>query len=219
MNTEYQKSETVCFSGHRNIPAFELGSLKQRIQEAVRTAYNSGYRVFICGGARGFDTLAALEVLKHRSGHPDTRLVIAVPCLQQADRWPEKDRKIYRSILGQADEKVILSDFYYSGCMQNRNRYMVDSASLCICYMTRFEGGTWSTVRYAMRSALLVQNLAMPPGKGSTFKETSWNCTYTSPSVQENASIVLLSHSRRLKNRRTHISTLYCRKQKQEKQR
>ena len=218
MKTDYQKSETVCFSGHRTIPASDVNALKQRLQEAVRTAYDSGYRVFVCGGARGFDTLAALEVLKCRSHCPDIRLVIAVPCLSQADRWPVKDREIYWSILQQADEKVILSDFYYSGCMQNRNRYMVDAASLCICYMTRFEGGTWFTVRYAVRSGVPVKNLAMPLGKDSTLKETSWNYTYISPSAQENASIVLLSRSRLRKYRRIHISMQCCRRRKREKQ-
>ena len=44
--------------------------------------------------------------------------------------------------------------------MQVRNRFMVDRSSLCICYMTAFQGGTASTVHYAQTQKLPVVNVA-----------------------------------------------------------
>ncbi len=143
------------------IPEAEITRIRKKTGSAVEEAYERGCRTFICGGARGFDTIAAQEVLESRRIHTDIQLVIAVPCASQADRWPLKDRKIYREILGHADKVIILSESYYSGCMQNRNRFMVDNASVCFCYMTRFEGGTWFTVRYALHQGLMLKNLAM----------------------------------------------------------
>lgn len=212
MERHFDKSSTVCFSGHRDIPEAERFLLQKKIQEAVHSAYENGYRIFICGGARGFDTLAALEVIRFRKTHGDLKLVIAVPCFSQADRWPEEERSIYQSILLQADEKNILSDFYYSGCMQNRNRFMVDSSSLCICYMTRFEGGTWFTVRYAIRCGLMLQNLAMPDA--TVLKERPWKFTYISPSAQRNVSIARLFHFHHQTFRKMNISGLCCGKLK-----
>lgn len=214
MDRQFNKSCTVCFSGHRAIQESEFFLLQKKIQKAVHCAYHNGYRVYICGGARGFDTLAALEVIRLRKTLGDIRLVIAVPCLSQADRWPEKDRIIYQSILYQADEKIVLSDFYYSGCMQNRNRFMVDSSSLCICYMTRFEGGTWYTVRYAIRNGLLLQNLAMP--EETVLKERPWKYTYIYPSAQKNVSIARLFHFNQQMFRKMNTLQLSFVKLKQE---
>jgi len=212
MEMQFDKTRTVCFSGHRDIPEAERFLLQKKIKKAVYNAYENGYRFFICGGARGLDTLAALEVIRLRKTFGDIKLAIAVPCLSQADRWPEKDRNLYQTILRQADEKIILSDFYYSGCMQSRNRFMVDSSSLCICYMTRFKGGTWYTVKYAIQCGLLLQNLAMPDG--TVMKESPWKFTYIYPSAQKNVSIARLFHFHHQMFRKMNISGLCCMKQK-----
>ena len=90
------RDETVCFTGHRVIPDSELSELGQITDHAVAEAWSAGYRVFICGGARGFDTVAAKAVLRFRIAHPEIRLVIAVPCLTQSDKWPAAYRDIYR---------------------------------------------------------------------------------------------------------------------------
>ena len=89
----------------------------------------------MCGGALGCDTAAALEVIRFRSGHGGAKLVVAVPCSTQADRWPSGDRRIYRFILEHADDVVVLSENYYPGCMLSRDRYMVDSSSLSLKIM------------------------------------------------------------------------------------
>ena len=184
--------QTACFTGHRVIHESDLTVVRAITFAAVRSAYLDGYRVFISGGARGFDTVAAREVLRFRTVHPDVRLVIAVPCAGQSDKWPAADRAEYHSILCDADQVIVLSDIYYDGCMQSRNRFMVDHSSLCFCYMTRFEGGTWSTVRYALHQGITLRNLALLIQNPGLLKENTWNCICTSRFASENVSTVRL---------------------------
>ena len=45
-------------------------------------------------------------------------------------------------------------DHYVNGCMQKRNRYMVDSAAHMIAVFNGSPGGTKSTIEYAKRKGL-----------------------------------------------------------------
>ena len=180
------EQNTVCFTGHRMIPEAEIPLVRQRLRKAVRECLDSGYRWFMCGGALGFDTMAAEAVLAAKEENPETHLYLAVPCAEQADRWSGPDRARYREIMDRADEVHVLSPKYYSGCMQVRNQYMVRHSALCICWLRRFEGGTGYTVRYALRNGRQVVNLCLPEASG-IVKEPSWNYTFTFPSASGNA--------------------------------
>ena len=84
------------------------------------------------------------------------------PFSGQTQRWPERQKNRHLYLTGAADERSILSTRYYNGCMMVRNRFMVDRASFCLCYLDGVKGGTVSTVGYALREGLRVLNLAMP---------------------------------------------------------
>lgn len=152
---------TVCFTGHRHIAADATPLLTQRLDRMLEQLYLRGYRDFLSGGALGFDLLAAECVLALRQVHPDVRLVMVLPCGNQTHRWSEQDCRRYERILYAADETRVLSPTYYEGCMQVRNRHMVDHSALCVCYMVSPRGGTLSTVSYALKEAVPVMNLAM----------------------------------------------------------
>ena len=119
-----------------------------------------GVTLFIAGGALGFDTMAALEVLALRERYPEIKLRLAIPCENQTKGWKDKDVLIYEEIMSRADEVVYTSRAYTSGCMHIRNRYMVDSSDFCVAYMTKASGGTAYTVKYAEKKGISVINLA-----------------------------------------------------------
>ena len=54
----------------------------------------------------------------------------------------------------------VLAPHYYNGCMQKRNRHLVDCSSACICFLTKHEGGTAYTVDYAKQKGLYLINVA-----------------------------------------------------------
>ena len=181
--------KTVCFTGHRKIPSELRAGLSRKLSFAIAEAYANGYRRFFCGGALGFDTLAALAVLRAKEEYPDIFLYLAIPCSDQAARWSGEDRRIYEETLKKADHTVVLSERYYAGCMQARNRYMVEHSSLCICYWKESRGGTAFTVRYAVYRGLEIVNLAMPD---ELMREKTCCYTFISPSAGGNAATVPL---------------------------
>ena len=214
INIDFDPRSTACFTGHRMIRQSLLPQVRERLAEEIAFAYSNGYRTFLCGGARGFDTLAALEVLCFREIRQDVRIVLVIPCADQSSRWPVHEQKLWQDIRKRADEVHVLSDTYYTGCMQNRNRFMVDRSTLCLCWMTRFEGGTWSTVRYALYSGVPVKNLAMPDRPSPVMKENSWNYISISRSVPGNANTAHLSLFPHQKRKRANMSASLSGKRK-----
>ena len=59
------------------------------------------------------------------------------------------------------DYETVVSETYTPNCMQRRNRYMVDHASLLIAVFDGQSGGTRNTIQYAMERG--IQIVDMPP--------------------------------------------------------
>ncbi|MBR4710771.1 MAG: DUF1273 family protein [Clostridia bacterium] len=160
LDSDPQRS--VCFTGHRTQHIrISLNVLWERCRDVVNALYAAGRRDFLCGGATGFDTLAASCVLQAREHCPGMRLILALPCADQTRGWPEHERALYDSLAEQADRVLILAHHYYPGCMMVRNRFLVDHAGFCVAYLDGHKGGTSGTVRFALQSGLPVLNLAV----------------------------------------------------------
>lgn len=95
-----------------------------------------------------------------RRVYPELRLILVLPCPEQAQGWNPKDRERYETIKGKADKMVYTSPRYHRGCMFKRNRRLVEHSSVCVCYLTKPAGGTFYTVKYAHRQGLKILNLA-----------------------------------------------------------
>ncbi len=139
--------KTCAFTGHREIGNdLDAEFLKKLIVEFIE----SGYDTFLCGMAIGFDLLAAEIVLKLKEKYPHIKLIACVPCHGQSKYFSYTEKLRYNKVLGASDEIKVLSERYYSGCMQARDRYMVDNSSVLIAYRRKNEGGTHYTVKYAL---------------------------------------------------------------------
>lgn len=154
------KELSVCFSGHRLVPQEKRTELKQVLRAEIVKAYSRGVRNFYCGMALGFDTLAATAALSLQCELPDLRVTAVVPFRGQADRWTEKDRELYEDILANVDGTVVLSGYYYDGCLLRRNDYMLERSTGVIAYFDgQPKGGTYYTCRKAKAYGLDVANL------------------------------------------------------------
>lgn len=78
----------------------------------------------------GFDTLAAQAVLEMRKKYKQIKLILVLPCISQADKWNEQDKRIYEHIKCSANKVIYTSENYFHGCMHKRNRYLVDNSSV-----------------------------------------------------------------------------------------
>ena len=151
--------ETCFFTGHRIIRKEHKNTIIENLKVAIYDLSQKGISHFISGGALGFDTLAANAVIAARNNNPNIKLIFALPCKNQTKGWKQKDIEEYERILTLADEIVYVSEEYYDGCMQKRNRYMADNSSHCVFYMTSPRGGTAYTVKYAIENDIELHNI------------------------------------------------------------
>ncbi len=150
---------TCCFTGHRIIQSEDMDAVRRNLSRVISALFDEGFRRFITGGALGFDTEAALAVLKARDNEPEISLTVAVPCREQDKLWSDDRKELYRKILDEADEVVYVSEEYNPGCMHKRNRFMVDGSAAVVAYINRPKGGTAYTVCYAMDEGRRIINI------------------------------------------------------------
>ena len=148
--------KTCCFTGHRTQKmnsAYDktefFEKLKKQTRDEIVKAIENDYKTFYIGMALGFDMLVG-EIILELKKEFDIKLICAIPCPNQDRYWGEKDKEKYKYILKYADEVVYVSDKYFTGCMQKRNKFMVDNSSLLIAYYNGTLGGTKQTIDYAM---------------------------------------------------------------------
>ena len=153
------KEKTCCFTGHRKIIS-PIDDVQHLIYITIEKLVNSGVIYYGAGGALGFDTIAALTVIRLCQIYPQIKLIMVLPCKDQTKCWNSNDIEIYNYILNQADKVVYTSENYYPGCMHKRNRHLVDNSSHCICYLEKNTGGTAYTVNYAKEKGLTIYNVA-----------------------------------------------------------
>ena len=151
---------TVCFTGHREIPRNHAFALPRVLERELVTLIERGATVFRAGGAMGFDTLAALKVLELREAYPQIELELILPCRNQTERWPQAEVRTYEYVLKNADRYEFLYPYYIDGCMLERNRRLVKDSDVCVAYCCRNRGGTLYTVTHAIKQGLEVINLA-----------------------------------------------------------
>lgn len=146
-------SNACAFTGHREL---EADFTNKEILKRVEFMIQKGVNVFYCGMAKGFDLVAGETVLKLKKKYKEVKLIACVPYYGQERGFEEKDKKRYAHLLKKCDEKVLLSESYYKGCLLARNRYMVDRSAYLIAYLKKDVGGTAYTVNYALKKGLEV---------------------------------------------------------------
>jgi len=154
------KEKTCFFTGHRNIPQEKYLEVQEKLEQTIEQLIAQGVRYFGAGGALGFDTLAALTVLKLKRQHPEIRLALILPYNDYGSNWPDRDRELHAQIANRADKVIYTSERYYNGCMYKRNRHMAEQSGHCVCYLERVTGGTAYTVSYAKSIGVPIINLA-----------------------------------------------------------
>ena len=96
-------------------------------------------------------------ILDLKKQYPDIKIIGALPCKTQDIKWQEKERERFRNLLSKLDAIRCLYDEYIGAeCMLERNRFMVDNASLMIALFNGLSGGTKSTIEYARKQGLKI---------------------------------------------------------------
>jgi uncharacterized phage-like protein YoqJ len=154
------QNHICCFTGHRNLPPNAIEHIMLRLNNEVEDLIRQGVTHFLSGGARGFDLIAAaLIVAKKETGY-DLQLDFILPYCNQDALWTEREKKLYRGLLAEADGVKYISETDQSGCMKRHNCYMVDHADYCIYAMPHDRSGTWKMLQYARQRGLHLISVA-----------------------------------------------------------
>ncbi len=138
-------SLSCAFTGHRKISEdFE----KETLRKAIKELLEQGCEIFYCGMAYGFDLLCC-EILNSFRKEFSFQIVACIPCQGQEKGFSFEDKILYEKMCEACDKKIILHDRYVIGCMQERDRYMVDRADVVLAYINNYKSGTGYTVNYA----------------------------------------------------------------------
>ena len=159
--------ETTCtFTGHRpdafsfgyNEEAASCRLLKATLKMHIVRAIGNGFSHFVSGMAQGVDLWCAEIVAELKREYPKITLEAAIPYEGHGKGWAKEQKARYEKVLAACDKVSVISPRYTRYCMHERNRYMIDHASLCIAvYNGSVKGGTAYTVRYAKEQGVFVR--------------------------------------------------------------
>lgn len=157
--TNFEKESTCCFTGSRSLKKEDYQNISELVKKEVVSLYQKGITNFICGGALGFDTIAAITVINLKTVCPDIKLHLALPCQNHFSMWSDSEIAQFKTISKHSDSIKYVSQQYQKYCMFKRNRYMIDNSAHCISYSTKSKGGTAYTVNYANQKNIPVTEL------------------------------------------------------------
>ncbi len=149
------RDKTCCFTGHR--PEKLQRPYEECIAslcKAIMDAYEAGYRIYVCGMARGTDLWALHCVLMLRSLYPEVRVIAAIPFEGFEKSWDALDREMYHAFVCQADIVHTVTTMRSRRTFQMHNVWMCDVSSRLIALWDGEKGGTANTIAYAKRKKL-----------------------------------------------------------------
>ena len=152
--------KVCCFTGNREMHAIKPSELYQKLRVTlIDLIENKGFTDFRAGGARGFDTVAALCVLELKAIYPQVKLHLYLPCKNQERYYNSIERKFYYATLDKADTSRYIQANYSNTAMFARNRALVDGSDVCVAFSSKSSGGTYYTVNYANQKNVPVIHL------------------------------------------------------------
>lgn len=157
---EYMRS--VAFTGYRPQKLSFGDDLTHpdavRLRAAIKTEYRKliqrGFNQFLTGGATGCDLMAAEVILELREEYPRKVKMthwLCMPCFDHTAKWKDEDKERLEKIKEKSIAFYVSDRPYFNGCMQVRNRYMVDTSRVLLAVHDGQKGGTLNTLEYARR--------------------------------------------------------------------
>ena len=148
-----------CVTGHRpkSFP-FRIAEDKDAeyflyidlLYNTVEKLIYEGYSHFITGMADGADIHFGQCVSYYKDDFEYIKLEAALPYPIRSAKNPTQYMDEREDLLLECDIKTEVSPCYFKGCMQKRNRYMVDKSDLVLAIWNgSHSGGTWNTIKYA----------------------------------------------------------------------
>ena len=161
---------TCCVTGHRparfpflrEIEDLSYQKYLAELYSNIRICIQEGYHHFMTGMAEGADLDFANYVLDFQKSNPALILEAALPYPIRKNKTVTTYQRDRDRILSLCNQQSIISERYYQGCMQKRNRYMVDCSDLVLAIWNgEKKGGTWNTIQYARSKEKVIRYIML----------------------------------------------------------
>ncbi len=153
------KEYTCVIAGHRNIPRNKINYVKQRLREEIEKLIKQGVINFCTKADRGFETIAALLLLELQKRNNNIKLILVSSCAEETRLWDKSDIAVYEQIKLSCAEHIKISEHFTYGCVQKRNRHLVDTSSVMLTYHRKVTGDTAFIINYAEKRDLPIINI------------------------------------------------------------
>ena len=135
------------FIGHSEC----YGISAEQVEPIIIDLINQGVYIFYSGGQGGFDRLCAGCVYRLKKKYPQIKNYLVIPYLA----FSIFDKNIFDEIIyPEGFEK-----YHFKAAIPARNKYMIDNASIAVCYVNHGWGGAAQTYRKAIKKNLKIINL------------------------------------------------------------
>ena len=145
----------ITFFGHTDFPAEEKS--RTAVISVLEERVGNENVEFYLGGYGNFDSFALSCCKEYKKNHENASLVFVTPYIT------EEYQKNHLSEISKNFDSVIYPEIEQVPlrfAISYRNRYMVDSADLIICYVKREYGGAYQAIKYARKKGKQIINLA-----------------------------------------------------------
>ena len=141
------------FIGHSEC----YGISAEQVEPIIIDLINQGVYIFYSGGQGGFDRLCAGCVYRLKKKYPQIKNYLVIPYLT----FSIFDKNIFDEIIyPEGFEK-----YHFKAAIPARNKYMIDNASIAVCYVNHGWGGAAQTYRKATKKNLKIINLGTYKGE------------------------------------------------------
>ncbi len=150
------------FVGDRELPAYRIKTIHQRLGEIIGELVQQGILDFFAGSEPGFEMLAAEAVIRYRMHYPDSgvRLFFIPPEGKALDGRPQAE--LHKIIALRQTANRVLDPQLYPGLstLESRRRWMADHSAACVTYFSHLQDCNSEIIQYARRGGLRVIHLA-----------------------------------------------------------
>lgn len=138
---------TCAFFGHRECHGLELGVLR----DAIETLIRQGVTTFYVGNQGQFDSMVYSCLKQLRKFYPHIRVAVVLAYLPaETQKWADLSDTVYPEGIELGPQRFAL---------ERRNKWLVDHADYCLCYISHARGGAYKFARLARRRGKRVFNL------------------------------------------------------------
>ena len=141
------KDKTAVFIGHGDCP-LSVEDIIPFIEEAIR----NGVDTFLNGGQGAFDRTCARAVHFLKKDYPEIKSILVIPY----HNFRIFDRTLFDEIITPNNANSV-SYTGFKTAIPRRNRYMVQNASVAICYVTYISRGAYKTYQLALKEKIKEQ--------------------------------------------------------------